>query len=66
MMTKLQCPCTQNCNKRSATCHSECEEYLQYEKEKIESYNSYEDAPFFRNYICSVKKEQMVRKYSGK
>lgn len=62
----VKCPCTRNCEKRSATCHSECEEYLEYEKEKMKSYGAYEEAPFLRNYICSAKKEQMVRKYSGK
>ena len=61
-----KCPCTRNCEKRSATCHSECEEYLEYEKEKMASYGAYEEASFLRNYICSAKKEQMVRKDSGK
>ena len=62
----VKCPCTQNCEKRSATCHSKCEKYLEYEKKKMASYGTYEEAPFLRNYICSANKEQMVRKYSGK
>ena len=39
----MKCPCNPNCKNRSSTCHSECAEYLEYEKEKHKEYNSKAD-----------------------
>lgn len=33
-------PCKRNCEKRSATCHAECEAYLAYAAEKVAEYEA--------------------------
>ena len=35
---RLKCPCTRDCVNRSATCHSECDAYKAYEREKHAEY----------------------------
>lgn len=35
---RVKQPCTPDCEKRSATCHSECEAWLKYEKERNDEY----------------------------
>ena len=48
-----KCPCTEHCEKRSASCHGTCEEYILYEREK---HASYAVQAIFRDYCCSEKK----------
>lgn len=37
-MTVLKSPCTPDCPRRSATCHAECKENLEYAAKKQEDY----------------------------
>lgn len=54
-----KCPCTEHCEKRSASCHGTCEEYILYEREK---HASYAVQAVFRDYCCSEKKEKQILK----
>lgn len=38
MASKPKCPCTRQCEKRSATCRLSCEEYQKYEILRMEYY----------------------------
>ena len=34
----MKCPCTQNCQRRSAECRISCEPYLEYAEQKMAEY----------------------------
>lgn len=62
-------PCTPDCPRRSATCHSTCKEYQEYEKAKKVEYQERARQQVIKDYYCEMSdriKTKQFRKHKLK
>ena len=61
----MKCPCTKDCPRRSAECHSVCPEWLAYEQERNQQYKERYANKLLSNYFVArdiSKKHDYCRK----
>ena len=65
-MVKPKSPCSKDCSRRSATCHSECQEYKDFERAQEQFRNETYEAKEMNRKLSESRYKLFVKKMKDK